>query len=77
MVKTMRADSAITGGQRSATPTLRNEDVAVAFDEMAELLAISGDNPFRIRAYQRAAAAAAVVSCLLELTPRPPIACSG
>ena len=55
MVKTMRADSAITGGQRSATPTLRNEDVAVAFDEMAELLAISGDNPFRIRAYQRAA----------------------
>lgn len=34
---------------------LRNEDVAAAFDEMAELLAISGENPFRIRAYQRAA----------------------
>ena len=32
-----------------------NEDVAAAFDEMAELLAIQGENPFRIRAYQRAA----------------------
>lgn len=55
MVKTMRADSAVTSGHPSATPALRNEDVAVAFDEMAELLAISGENPFRIRAYQRAA----------------------
>lgn len=55
MVKTMRADSAVASGHRSATPALRNEDVAVAFDEMAELLAISGENPFRIRAYQRAA----------------------
>jgi DNA polymerase (family 10) len=34
---------------------LRGEDVAAAFDEMAELLAIRGENPFRIRAYQRAA----------------------
>lgn len=32
-----------------------NEDVAAAFDEMAELLSIRGENPFRIRAYQRAA----------------------
>jgi DNA polymerase (family X) len=37
------------------TAQLHNEDVAAAFDEMAELLAISGENPFRIRAYQRAA----------------------
>ena len=34
---------------------VHNEDVAAAFDEMAELLAIGGENPFRVRAYQRAA----------------------
>jgi DNA polymerase (family 10) len=34
---------------------MHNEDVAAAFDEMAELLAIRNENPFRIRAYQRAA----------------------
>jgi len=38
-----------------AAPAVHNEDVATAFDEMAELLAIQGDNPFRVRAYQRAA----------------------
>jgi DNA polymerase (family X) len=32
-----------------------NEDIAAAFDEMADLLAIQGANPFRIRAYRRAA----------------------
>lgn len=55
MAKTMRADSAVSSPRRRDAPALRNEDVAVAFDEMAELLAISGENPFRIRAYQRAA----------------------
>jgi DNA polymerase (family 10) len=35
--------------------TLHNEDVAAAFDEMADLLAIQGENTFRIRAYRRAA----------------------
>ncbi len=39
----------------AASAELHNEDVAEAFDEMAELLAIGGENPFRIRAYQRAA----------------------
>lgn len=34
---------------------VHNEDVAAAFDEMADLLAIQGENPFRIRAYRRAA----------------------
>lgn len=34
---------------------LTNEDIARVFEEIAELLAISGENPFRIRAYQRAA----------------------
>jgi DNA polymerase (family 10) len=32
-----------------------NEDIASGFDEMADLLALSGENPFRIRAYRRAA----------------------
>lgn len=48
---------------RTSTPTkrrlsaagLHNEDVAAAFDEMADLLAIEGGNAFRIRAYRRAA----------------------
>lgn len=47
-----------SGTRYSARPTaanLHNEDVAAALDEMAELLAIRGDNPFRVRAYQRAA----------------------
>ncbi len=35
--------------------SLHNEDVASAFDEMADLLDIQGGNPFRIRAYRRAA----------------------
>src|SRR5581483_1498157 len=35
--------------------SLHNEDVGAAFDEMAELLSIQGENVFRIRAYQRAA----------------------
>lgn len=39
--------------QRSAP--LPNEEVAAAFEEMADLLAINGDNRFRVRAYQRAA----------------------
>ncbi|HVZ32700.1 MAG TPA: helix-hairpin-helix domain-containing protein [Polyangiaceae bacterium] len=34
---------------------LHNEDVVAAFEEMSELLAIRGENPFRVRAYQRAA----------------------
>ena len=38
-----------------AALTLHNEDIAAAFDEMADLLAIEGENPFRIRAYRRAA----------------------
>jgi len=36
-------------------PHVGNEEVASAFDEMAELLAIKGENRFRIGAYQRAA----------------------
>jgi DNA polymerase (family 10) len=34
---------------------VHNEDLAAAFDEMADLLALSADNPFRINAYRRAA----------------------
>jgi len=42
-------------GSEPAVPGTHNEEVAAAFDEMAELLAIRGENPFRVRAYQRAA----------------------
>ncbi|MGB5607055.1 MAG: DNA polymerase/3'-5' exonuclease PolX [Gammaproteobacteria bacterium] len=34
-----------------------NEDIAAVFDEIADLLEIEGDNPFRIRAYRNGAAA--------------------
>jgi DNA polymerase (family 10) len=34
---------------------VHKEDVAAAFDEMADLLDIQGENPFRVRAYRRAA----------------------
>jgi len=35
--------------------SVHNEEIAAAFEEMADLLAIQGGNPFRIRAYQQAA----------------------
>ncbi|MCX7913717.1 MAG: helix-hairpin-helix domain-containing protein, partial [Thermodesulfovibrionales bacterium] len=34
---------------------MRNQEVARVFNEIADLLEIKGDNPFRIRAYRRAA----------------------
>lgn len=34
---------------------VHNEEIARAFEEMADLLALRGENPFRVRAYQRAA----------------------
>ena len=34
---------------------MKNKDVAQIFNEIADLLEIKGDNPFRIRAYRRAA----------------------
>ncbi len=43
---------------------LANEDIARVFEEIGELLAISGENPFRIRAYQRAAQ-------VIRTLPRP------
>src|SRR6188472_3309306 len=41
------------GGQPRAT-AVHNEDIAVMFDEMADLLELEGENPFRIRAYRNA-----------------------
>lgn len=40
---------------RDRSVSIHNEDVASAFDEMADLLDIQGGNPFRVRAYRRAA----------------------
>ncbi len=37
------------------TVPVHNEDIAAAFEEMADLLSVRGDNAFRIRAYRRAA----------------------
>ena len=34
---------------------VHNADIAAAFDEIADLLSLKGENPFRIRAYRRAA----------------------
>jgi len=34
---------------------VHNEDIASVFDEIADLLEIEGDNPFRIRAYRNGA----------------------
>src|SRR5512146_3187057 len=43
-------------GQRPpGSVSVHNEDVASAFDEMADLLDIQGENAFRVRAYRRAA----------------------
>jgi len=47
---------------------VHNEDIALAFDEIADLLALTGENPFRIRAYRRAAQV--VRSLPQELAPR-------
>jgi DNA polymerase/3'-5' exonuclease PolX len=33
----------------------RNEDIARSFDELADILELKDDNPFRIRAYRNAA----------------------
>ena len=41
---------------------IHNNDVAGIFDELADLLEIRGDNPFRIRAYRNAARAVAGLS---------------
>ncbi len=54
----MSREGSPPGGRRglaSRPATLHNEDVASAFDEMADLLDIRGENAFRIRAYRRAA----------------------
>jgi DNA polymerase (family 10) len=34
---------------------VHNADIAAIFEEIADLLEIKGDNPFRIRAYRNAA----------------------
>lgn len=35
--------------------TIHNNDIAAIFDQLADLLEIKGDNPFRVRAYRNAA----------------------
>ncbi len=35
---------------------MKNLEIAAIFDEMADILELKGDNPFKVRAYRRAAA---------------------
>ncbi len=41
--------------ESSGSVTLRNREIAEALEEIGELLAIEGENPFRVRAYENAA----------------------
>ena len=36
-------------------PAVTNAEIAAAFEEIADILDLKGDNPFKIRAYRRAA----------------------
>ncbi|MGO8737446.1 DNA polymerase/3'-5' exonuclease PolX [Rhodoblastus sp.] len=47
----------MTRASKNPAPSekVRNEDIARAFDEVADLLDLENDNPFRIRAYRNAA----------------------
>lgn len=40
--------------ERATNMPVHNEDMAAAFDEMADLLSLKEENPFRINAYRRA-----------------------
>jgi DNA polymerase (family 10) len=69
-----------TGAARSAV-TVHNADIARLFNRLADLLEIEGANPFRVRAYRRAAAtiedltesAAGIVASGRELCDLPGI----
>jgi DNA polymerase (family 10) len=43
------------GGQRSTVGEMKNGEIAVLFNQIADFLEIKGENPFRVRAYRRAA----------------------
>src|SRR5262245_60487481 len=49
-----RRASAGSGEQPRAT-AIHNEDIALIFEEMTDLLELQDDNPFRIRAYRNGA----------------------
>ena len=50
-----RADTPKASNDALQPVLARNEDVARSFDEVAEILELKDDNPFRIRAYRNAA----------------------
>lgn len=49
---------------------MKNQEIAKIFNEIAELLEIKGDNPFRIRAYQRAAMNIEGLPISIEVLPQ-------
>ena len=51
----MSAGPSSVGRQHAPSMSAHNADVAEAFEEIGDLLSIQGENPFRIRAYRRAA----------------------
>src|SRR3954468_10512912 len=53
----LRTMAPASGRARRASPvsSIHNEDVASAFDEIANLLEIADESPFRVRAYRNAA----------------------
>jgi DNA polymerase (family X) len=51
----MSAGPSSVGRQHAPPVSVHNADVAEAFEEIGDLLSIQGENPFRIRAYRRAA----------------------
>ncbi len=50
---------------------MENPEVAQIFDEVADLLALEGENPFRIRAYRRAWKCAAICVATVLIVSRP------
>ena len=51
----MQAEERTKAKEIKTTMPVHNAEIAAMFDEAAELLEIKGGNPFRIRAYRRAA----------------------
>ncbi len=68
-------------GKKKTAPTIRNADIADALTKIADLLELEGANPFRVRAYRRAArtihdlphSVAAMVAAGEDLTVLPGI----
>jgi DNA polymerase (family 10) len=50
-----RTDVVVDAGLFDYTLLMKNQEIAAIFNDVADILEINGENPFRIRAYRRAA----------------------